>query len=67
MSSLAAVFTVLGLLAVTMKILTGLFPVKVEKKEEGTDSAVLAAIHSVYALVNPGARITHIEETKSRR
>ncbi|MFO8088586.1 MAG: hypothetical protein R6U13_02005 [Desulfatiglandaceae bacterium] len=66
MSALVAVFSVLGLLAITMKILTGLFPVKV-KKDEGTDSAVLAAIHSAYAVVNPGARITNIEEMKSRR
>jgi Na+-transporting methylmalonyl-CoA/oxaloacetate decarboxylase gamma subunit len=66
MSALASVFAVLGLLAVTMKILTGLFPAKA-KKDEGTDSAVLAAIHSAYAVVTPGARITNIEEMKGRR
>jgi hypothetical protein len=66
MSALVAVFAVLGLLAITMKALTGFFPVRI-KKDEGTDSAVLAAIHSAYAVVSPGTRITNIEEMKSRR
>ena len=65
LSSLAAVFTVLGILAVTMRILTTLFPGK--KADEGVDSAVLAAIHSAYAVVTPGARITSIVEKKIRR
>jgi hypothetical protein len=63
-SSILAVFAVLGLLAITMRILTALFP---ERKDGGIDSAVLAAIHSAYAVVHPGARITNIEEMKSRR
>jgi hypothetical protein len=63
-SSFAAVFVILGTLAVTMKILTALFP---EKKKDEIDSAMLAAIHSVYSVVKPGARITNIVEMKSRR
>lgn len=62
-SALIAVFALLGTLAIVMKILTGLFPEKVD----GIDSAVLAAIHSAYAVVAPGARITSIEEKKGRR
>lgn len=62
-SALIAVFALLGTLAVVMKILTAVFP----EKADGIDSAVLAAIHSAYAVVVPGARITKIEEKKSRR
>lgn len=59
-SSFAAVFCVLVFLAGVIRLLILIFPYK----EEVTDAAVFAAIHSAYAAVYPDAKITRIEEIK---
>lgn len=61
-SSFASVFCVLIFLAVVMRLLIFFFPYK----EEEADSAIYAAIHSAYATIYPGAKITKIEEVKRR-
>ncbi len=54
------VFVLLTLLAVVMRLITGIFP----EKARTTDSAVLAAVASVVSSVYPGTNITKIEEIK---
>ncbi|MCF8024299.1 MAG: hypothetical protein K9J79_02370 [Desulfobacteraceae bacterium] len=61
-SSFAAVFCVLIFLAVVMRLLILCFPYR----EEETDPALFAAIHSAYATIYPGAKITKIEEVERR-
>ena len=58
MSSFLAVFTVLIVIAVVMRGLIAVFPYQ----EDGTDSAVIAAIHSACSLAHPGTRVTGIRE-----
>lgn len=58
--AMTAVFSLLGLLAAIMWLITTLFPVR----ETRTDSAVVAAISTAVAAVWPGAMVTKIEEER---
>ncbi|MBD3168833.1 MAG: hypothetical protein GF307_05080 [candidate division Zixibacteria bacterium] len=59
-SSFVGVFLLLSLLAVIMKAIIAVFPMK----ESRTDSALIAAIASTYNKIYPGTKITKIEELK---
>jgi len=59
-SALIAVFLVLAVIALVMRLIILLFP----KKEDEEDSAVLAAIASTVSKVYPNSQITNIEEIK---
>jgi hypothetical protein len=65
-SSFIGVFFVLIFLAVTMEVITRVFP---EKKVSAgrDDAAVFAAITSTYARLYPGTRIGNIEEIKNQK
>jgi len=56
--AMVAVFSLLGLLALIMWLITTLFPVR----EGKIDSTVVAAISTAVASVWPGAKVTRIEE-----
>ena len=56
--AMVAVFSLLGLLALIMWLITTVFPVPDGKM----DTAVVAAITTAVASVWPGARVTRIEE-----
>jgi len=56
--ALAAVFTLLGALALTIELITTLFP----ERRQAIDSALAAAISTTVAQLIPGARVTRIEE-----
>ena len=60
LSAFLAVFIILSLLAVFMRLMMLVFPAK-ELKE---DVAVIAALTSVVQKFNPGKNITKIEEVK---
>ncbi len=59
-SAFIAVFVLLIILAVTMRIITAVFP----EKKAAADPAVIAAIHSTYSAQYPGTKIINIEEEK---
>ena len=52
-------FGVLGVLALTMRLITLLFP----SREDAGDAAVVAAVNATYQALFPGASVTKIEET----
>jgi hypothetical protein len=56
--SFLAVFILLGILALLIRIVTTLFPVGVKSD----DAPMVAAIHTAVAARLPGARVTKIEE-----
>lgn len=56
----AAVAILLSFLAITMHVITVLFPVR----RGLLDPAVVAAISGVVASVVPGAHVSHIEEER---
>jgi hypothetical protein len=58
--ALLTVFVLLAFLAVVMHLITEAFPLK----DEGLDSAIVAAISGTVAAIIPGARVTRIEEEK---
>jgi hypothetical protein len=53
-----AVFVLLSFLALTMQLITVLFP----ERKAAVDPTVVAAISSTVATLYPGARVTRIEE-----
>lgn len=57
-SALMAVFVLLSILAITMRILIAVFP---EKVMQG-DAAMLAAVTTVLSAKYPGMRVTKVEE-----
>ncbi len=59
-TSFAAVLLILSALAVIMKVLLLIFPVKIEDN----DSAVIAAINTAYNRQFPGTRVIKIGEQK---
>ena len=64
-SSFTGVFSVLVFLAITMHIITLVFPEKEISKSAGSDDAVFyATISSTYARLYPGMKVTNIEEIK---
>lgn len=56
--AMVAVFSLLGVLALLMALITLVFPVVRDR----IDPAVVAAISTVVASVYPGASVTRIEE-----
>ena len=63
LSSLLAVFVLLTLLALTMRVLVAVFPQTIEKLAR-SDAALLAAITTAVASIYPGMRVTRVEEEK---
>ena len=59
-SAFAAVFLLLTVLAIMMRVIIALFP----PKDITSDAAVIAAIASVAASVYPGTKISKVEELK---
>ncbi len=55
-----AVFVLLTVLAVLMKLITAVFP----ERLPGKDVAMIAAVASVVSTLYPGAIITKVEEVK---
>jgi hypothetical protein len=60
LSALLAVFVLLTILAIIMRILIALFPEKLAK----SDAALLAAVTTAAASIYPGMRVTRVEEEK---
>ncbi|MDH3812976.1 MAG: hypothetical protein OEV48_00685 [Acidobacteriota bacterium] len=56
--ALFAVFTLLGVLALTIGLITTVFP----ERRYAIDPALAAAISTTVAQIIPGARVTRIEE-----
>jgi hypothetical protein len=65
-SSFTGVFAILTFLAITMHVITLIFPgKKIIAKAAGSDEAVVyAAISSTYASLYPGTKVSKIEEIK---
>lgn len=59
-SAFIAVFIVLTILAIIMRIIIVMFP----EEDTGSDAAILAAIVSTVTRLYPGTKITKIEERK---
>ena len=59
-SAFSAVFVLLGLLAVVMRLLIAAFPGLVAR----SDPAMLAAISATVSAVFPGTKITKVQEEK---
>ncbi len=59
-SAFIAVFLLLSLLALVMRLIMAVFPEKVIQ----TDSFLLAAIASVMSTIYPGTKVTKVEEIK---
>jgi len=62
-SSLLAVFVLLTLLAIVMRILVAVFPEALERLA-ASDAALLAAISATITTMYPGLRATRVEEEK---
>jgi len=60
LSAFIAVFFVLAVIAIFMRIILLIFPVK----KSGDDAVVYAAIGATVSNLFPGTKITKIEETK---
>ena len=60
LSAFIAVFLILVVLSVIMRVITAVWPEKIKQ----ADSAVIAAIHTTYNAIYPGTKITKIEEEK---
>jgi hypothetical protein len=63
LSAFLAVFVLLAVLAVTMRILVAVFPETLEKLAK-SDAALLAAVTTAAASIYPGMRVTRVEEEK---
>jgi len=63
LSAFLAVFVLLTILALAMRILIAVFPETVEKLVE-SDSALLAAVTTAVMTVYPGTKVTKVEEEK---
>ena len=59
-SAIVAVFFLLAMLALVMRLIMAVFPEKVLE----SDSAYIAAIASVMSTLFPGTKITKVEEIK---
>jgi len=59
-SSFAAVFVLLSVLALVMKLIIALFPEKIVK----SDAVMMAAMAAVVSSVYPGTKLTNIKEIK---
>lgn len=61
-SAFVAVFILLTLLAVIMRLIIVAFPEKVMAQD--TDAAMIAAVSAALTAIYPGTRVTKIEEIK---
>ncbi len=59
-SAFAAVFFLLMVLAIVMRVIIVVFP----QREAEADAVVLAAVATVAASIYPGTKITKVEEIK---
>ncbi|NIM49020.1 MAG: hypothetical protein GTN62_04220 [Gemmatimonadales bacterium] len=59
-SAFAAVFLLLGAMAIVMRTLIAVLPVKAAK----VDPAILAAVTTAVSATYPGTKITKVEEIK---
>ncbi len=59
-TALIAVFVLLSILAITMRILIAVFPAKVVQG----DAAMLAAVATAVSAKYPGMRVTKVEEER---
>jgi hypothetical protein len=59
-SAFVAVFVLLSILAISMRLILVIFP----EKERKTDAALLAAVSTTMQSLYPGTIITKIEEAK---
>jgi hypothetical protein len=59
-TAFAAVFLLLAVLALVMRLIQVVFP----EKEIVADAAIMAAVATVMQTVYPGTRITRVEEQK---
>lgn len=59
-SAFAAVFLILAVLALVMRLITSVFP----HRAGGVDAAFVAAITSTMSSIYPGSQITNIEEKR---
>ena len=59
-SAYVAVFLLLALLAIVMRVLMVAFP----KKVEGIEPAIVAALTAAATYAFPGTRVTRVEETR---
>jgi len=60
LSAFIAVFVLLSILAISMRLILRIFP----EKESKTDAAVLAVVSTSMQSIYPGTIITKIEEAK---
>ncbi len=58
LTAMIAVFILLGVLALTMELITAVFP----ERRRAMDPAIVAALTTAVASIFPGARVTRIEE-----
>lgn len=63
LSALLAVFVLLTILAIIMRILIAVFPETLEKLAK-SDAALLAAVTTAAASIYPGMSVTRVEEEK---
>lgn len=59
-SAFAAVFLILAVLAILMRLITAIFP----QRDSGADAAIIAAVTSTMSTIYPNSRITNIEERR---
>ncbi len=60
LTAFVAVFTLLGFLAVVMRLLMAAFPAR----SGGIDSATVAALTAAAAYAFPGTKVTRVEEIR---
>jgi TRAP-type C4-dicarboxylate transport system permease small subunit len=63
LSALLAVFVLLTILAIIMRVLIAVFPETLEKLAK-SDAALLAAVTTAAASLYPGMSVTRVEEEK---
>ena len=63
LSALLAVFVLLTILAIMMRILVALFPETLERLTK-SDAALIAAVTTAAASLYPGMTVTRVEEEK---
>jgi hypothetical protein len=63
LSALLAVFVLLTILSIIMRVLIAVFPETLEKLAK-SDAALLAAVTTVAASLYPGMSVTRVEEEK---
>ena len=60
-TAFVAVFVLLSLLAVVMRLLIMVYP---EKLAAGSDAAMIAAVTAAVSIAYPGTKVSKVEETR---